>query len=75
MKKQLSTKTLDKLRKAIPPGGVNKISEKVGLSPSYVSKVVNGHVRNNIVIKAAIELIKESNEETTRLEQEIDSLL
>lgn len=74
MKSQLSTNSLRKLRSSLPYGAVSKLAEQLSVTQSLVSKVLHGHSQNDTVIQAAIQMAKESAEETNRLENEIQSL-
>lgn len=75
MKSQLSTKSLSRLKEALPKGGLGKIADSLGLSPSLVSRVLSGQVHNEDVIHEAIRLIREQQEEINRLETVIDKLI
>jgi hypothetical protein len=49
-------------RENIPLGSISKISEKTGLSVSYVSRVVSGLNFNEDVVKQIVEIIKDSEQ-------------
>lgn len=74
MKSQLSTSSLEKLRKALPHGGVGRLAERLKLSQSQISKVLYGHSQNDSVIEAAIELAKENADKVEKFKSEIESL-
>ncbi|HAU55001.1 hypothetical protein ACR789_13920 [Sphingobacterium siyangense] len=76
MKSQLSTKYLDKLKTALPSDGMERISEKLNISLSTVSRALagKGGKRVNQVAEAAIDLIGEEQQKVKNLEKKIDSL-
>lgn len=49
------------LKKILPHGGIKLIAEKTGLSYRMVQHVLNGKYKNQKVIKAAIDVIREDN--------------
>lgn len=57
-KSYISTKSLLKLKNKLPYGSITKISIKLGISKSVVSRVLNGEVNNQQVITEALEIIK-----------------
>jgi len=50
------------LKKILPHGGIKMIAEKTGLSYRMVQHVLTGKHKNEKVVKAAIEVIKEDNQ-------------
>jgi len=76
MKSQISTKSLRTLRAALPTGGVDTIAERLNLSPSTVSKILNGHTKNvkMEVVETALKVIEESRAKASELENKIASL-
>lgn len=76
MKPLISTKSLSLLKKKLPPNGMELIAEKLSVSQSTVSRVINGVTlrRQEEVISAAIEVVKEERERLEQLNKEIEEL-
>jgi len=66
---------LDKLRNALPADGSMIIKEKTGLSRKHIDNVLAGRRYNLNVIKAAIEVAKETKEKNESLRKEIIDLV
>lgn len=65
---------LKKLKRKLPVGATVKIASKLDLSVSYVSYVLNGKRTNDDVIEYAIELVKDKNQKSENLKNEISNL-
>lgn len=76
MKSLISTKSLSLLKKKLPPNGMELIAKKLSVSQSTVSRVINGITlkRQEDVVFAAIEVIKEEKERLDLLNREIERL-
>lgn len=65
---------IKKVREKLPRGAVNKIVDKTGLSRTLVSRALNGWTFNVSVVKEALNLIREMEEEMELIEKELKEL-
>lgn len=76
MKSQLSTKSLKKLKNALPSNGMEIIASRLNISTSTISRVFNNKTLKSQpeVVNCAIQLIEEAKKEVQELENKIQSL-
>lgn len=76
MKSQLSTKSLKKLKNALPNNGIEEIACRLNISQATISRVFNNkNIKSQLeVVNCAIQLIEEAKKEVQELENKIQSL-
>ncbi|MGN2373508.1 hypothetical protein ACTFAO_07590 [Sphingobacterium spiritivorum] len=74
-KSQLSTKSLIKLKEALPKGYLSTISENFNLSKSTISRILDGKIENFEVVNYAIELVKQKRNTIDALENKINAFI
>lgn len=76
MKSLLSTKDLNKVKLNLPLNGMELIANKMDLSVSTISRVLNGKVKKNQakVVQIALEIIDSEKESQSQLNKRIESL-
>lgn len=73
--RRISTDKLKAIRNYLPQGSNKIISEKTGLTPIYVSKVLNGVHQNIPVIEEALKLALEEKAIRDTFDSKLDTLL
>lgn len=73
-KSHLTTKSLKKLREALPDGAFTVISEHFNVNKSTVSRVLSGKTENLDIIEYAILLVKQKRDRIDAIETEINTL-
>ncbi|MDF2851663.1 MAG: hypothetical protein K0S31_2348 [Sphingobacterium multivorum] len=71
---QIDNTLLEKLRKKLPKDYKESISKETGFSESYIYYVITGKRKNEVIIKAAIELAKKSQTDLSSIERSIIEL-
>ena len=74
------SQTLQAINKQLPTGATTKLATQVGVTPAYVSQILNGKPNNNKplvfkVMDAALALLKEQKEAEQQRIQEANALL
>lgn len=76
MKSQLNTNSLKRLKQALPPNGMQEISQKLNVSLSTVSRAINGknHKWMQKVVQEALIIIDREKGQILELNKKIEKL-
>ena len=69
----MNSKQRSSLKKWLPFGGQTDIAKKFGVSQPYVSQVMNGHVKNEVILDALILLARENKAALRKIQKEFEN--